>query len=400
MRDAGGPEAATPAGVVARLEHGDGSPWWSVLPPHRIGWEPYLHVIWLAALAYDPLVLAPDPPRAWVSTAILVAVFVPAYLWAWVHPGTRSAPGLVVMTVVGIVGGAFNLGAGAFLVLTSAGVGYKLPYRTATRALIGLTAGVVGAALLSDAAWPQRLAAFAPALLLVPLVGYSNVLYAGRDREHAQMLETFGDLQRLAAMEERERISRDLHDLLGQTLSVIAIKADLVKALHGVDEARARSELDDLHRAAKEALSQVREAVGSARRRSVAQEFAGAQAAFRAAGIALTTDLPATPPPPRVDAALAMIAREGLTNVLRHARARRCSARLSDAPDAWSLEIRDDGHGRIGPAGNGVRGIAERVAGIGGSFDLRGGRGVRLTVAVPYGHEVGAAAAPAREAAP
>jgi two-component system sensor histidine kinase DesK len=166
---------------------------------------------------------------------------------------------------------------------------------------------------------------------------------------------------RLAVAEERSRLARDLHDILGHSLTVITVKAELAGRLLDVDPARARSELADVERLGREALADVRQAVEGYREVTLPGELARARAALAAADI--TADLPGSADEPRGELRelFAWAVREGVTNVVRHSRARSCRVVL----DATSVAVLDDGVGPpIEASGNGLRGLRERAAAL------------------------------------
>jgi two-component system sensor histidine kinase DesK len=196
------------------------------------------------------------------------------------------------------------------------------------------------------------------------------------------------ELARMAVAEERERFARDLHDLLGHSLSVIALKAELAGRLLPDRASEAGVEIAQLEDVARGALSEVRDAVSGYRQPTLDRELAGARMALSAAGIeAEVVRAPASLDPP-IEGMLAWAVREGATNVIRHSRARHCKLTIG-----WSLadavvEVVDDGVGAAklnGDAGHGLEGLAERVAVMRGRVEagaLPGG-GYRLAVTVP-----------------
>jgi two-component system sensor histidine kinase DesK len=203
------------------------------------------------------------------------------------------------------------------------------------------------------------------------------------------------ELADLAVAEERNRIARDLHDTLGHSLSVIALKSELARRVLPADPARAADEMADVERVSREALASVRETVSGYRQPSLAIELAGARAALAAAGIAAEVE-PAPEGLPRdVDAMLGWAVREGVTNVLRHSEARSARIRILGEPSSRGVEVTDDGRGTSEPdgsealdrAGVGLAGLRERAARLGGTVEAGPlpDRGFRLLVAVPVG---------------
>jgi signal transduction histidine kinase len=214
-----------------------------------------------------------------------------------------------------------------------------------------------------------------------------GALAANVDRMSDHLGILYDQLETRAADDERLRLARDLHDLLGHGLSLITIKSQLARRLfvHGQSE-RAASEIADIERVARESLQDVRQAVDGYRQPSFTSAVAGARAALAAAGIESTVDVSAESLPTAVDATLAWAVREGVTNVIRHSGAAACSIRLTREANRASLEITDNGApAAMSAPGNGLRGLQERAAARGGHADagpLPSG-GFRVRVSVP-----------------
>ncbi len=186
---------------------------------------------------------------------------------------------------------------------------------------------------------------------------------------------------RLALDDERNRFARDLHDILGHSLTVITVKAELANRLIDVDADRARAELADLERLSRDALSDVRRAVEGYRELTLPGELSRARMALSAAEI--TAELPNTTddiPSDRREL-FAWAVREGITNVIRHSGARRCTVVLRE----HEIEVRDDGRGaEAAGAGNGLTGLRERAAALGGTVITQSlSPGFSLRVVVP-----------------
>lgn len=194
------------------------------------------------------------------------------------------------------------------------------------------------------------------------------------------------EVARLAASEERLRIARDLHDLLGHSLSLIVLKSELAGRLAESGSERAVAEIRDIESVARHALVEVRDAVTGYRRRGLSGELDGARAALEAAGTRLTIRLAGTPLPDALDELLGWAVREGVTNVIRHARATRCEIEVTLDGETATLRIVDDGQGAAsyGP-GSGLTGLTERVRAVGGTVSA-GPRpaGFALRVVVPH----------------
>jgi two-component system sensor histidine kinase DesK len=213
-----------------------------------------------------------------------------------------------------------------------------------------------------------------------------------RDRNH-ELSEARAELARSAVVAERERFARDLHDLLGHSLSVIAIKAELAGRLLSASPQKAAHEVHDVEQVARQALGEVRQAVSGYRRPTLDGELEGARVALSAAGIEAAFERTSAPLDPEIEAVLAWAVREGATNVIRHSGARRCHVTVSAGEGAAGVEVLDDGGGSAvadvssnGHAGNGIAGLAERAERLRGRLEAGrrpDGAGFRLSVSVP-----------------
>jgi two-component system sensor histidine kinase DesK len=226
----------------------------------------------------------------------------------------------------------------------------------------------------------------------ISTVGVGLLLTLMRDlrSRNQELTEARAELARTAVAAERERFARDLHDLLGHSLSVIAIKAELAGRLMPQRVEEAQGEIRDVEQVARQALREVREAVSGYRQPTLAGEMEGARIAFSAAGIIAEFERSPVTLDPDVEAVLAWAVREGATNVIRHSGASRCQVRvLAGLADA-EVEVVDDGGGCAGVSandgdGNGLIGLRERAERLRGRIDagtLPNG-GFRLSVCVP-----------------
>jgi two-component system, NarL family, sensor histidine kinase DesK len=208
-----------------------------------------------------------------------------------------------------------------------------------------------------------------------------------RDRNR-ELHDARAELARSAVVQERERFARDLHDLLGHSLSVIAIKAELARRLLPDRPDQATVEVAEVEQVARQALGEVRDAVSGYRQPTLNGELRGARMALLAAGIEADVERPAMALDPEVEAVLAWAVREGATNVIRHSGARHCTLKVSSSPEAAGVEVLDDGAGSAsanGRPGNGLAGLTERAESLRGGIEagtLPGG-GFRLAVSLP-----------------
>jgi two-component system sensor histidine kinase DesK len=226
------------------------------------------------------------------------------------------------------------------------------------------------------------------ALIGVGMIAVSRLVVTVRELRAARE-----EIARLAVAEERLRFARDLHDLLGHSLSQITLKSELAGRLlpTAPETERAAKEIRDIEDVARKSLSEVREAVAGYRQPTLDGELEGAREMLEAAGISCRIENRVGALPNATDAVLGWAVREGVTNVIRHSRAKRCQIRVAREGEEIRAEVSDDGLGseseHDGATGSGLAGLAERVAARGGDFKagpLPEG-GFRLRVSLPVG---------------
>ena len=273
----------------------------------------------------------------------------------------------------------------ALFVYVAAAAGLLLPIRVAAAVI---AAAALGVGILGVARGDHD-GAVAATVLTVVSIGTLMAAFGRVVRVNRELRETREELATLAVADERLRIARDLHDLLGHSLSVIALKSELAARLLERDPARAASELEEIQGVSREALAEVREAVKGYRGLALADSLTRARTALAAAGIDCElADAPAALPAD-VDSVLAWTVREGTTNVIRHSRARHCEIRIHADRASAALEIDDDGraNGAIGHGGSGLEGLRERAQRVHGTLEAgtrpEGGFRLRVTVPLP-----------------
>ena len=255
-------------------------------------------------------------------------------------------------------------------------------------AAVASIAAVAGSRGASGDIAPAVELALACGLIGLAALAVSQLVTANRDLALGR-----SEILRLAAAGERFRIARDLHDLLGHGLSLISLKSQLAGRLLPVEPDRAAAEVADIETVSRRALDDVRAAVASYRRPSLVRELASAQGLLGAAGIAIEIDHEAAELPRDLDEALAWSVREGATNIVRHADARRAVIRPYIDRAAVRLEVANDGipkrlmDGSAGMLGSGLDGLAERAAALGGRIEAEADAEgwYRLAVIVPLG---------------
>jgi two-component system sensor histidine kinase DesK len=297
----------------------------------------------------------------------------------WVPLATLPALALAVLAV----GAPWSFTTLFVYVVAAAGI--RLPVDQAVAVIVATLIGV-GSGLWLTGATSSDIASFE---IVILAIGAMMIAFARKIAANRELHAAREELAELAVSEERLRIARDLHDLLGHSLSVIALKSELAARLIEHDPARAAKEMDEIQTVTRGALAEVREAVQGYRRQGLADALERARTALRAAGI--ECELEQAPPelPPDVESVLAWAVREGATNVVRHSGAQRCSIRVRAEGARAAVEVEDNGPRALAPAlaGSGLAGLAERAEGVHGTLEAgarpEGGFRLRLTVPLP-----------------
>jgi two-component system sensor histidine kinase DesK len=319
------------------------------------------------------------------GAVVFVAAYITMVLTWRRHYADRILPALFVVLVA--IAAALTLsdgGSWGFLFTYCAAcagliaTGWGMAGVLACAALAGITSAVGGANGGQVIGWVASSAGIGLLVLVMRDLRIRNE-QLGRAR---------AELARLAVAEERERFARDLHDLLGHTLSVIALKAELAGRLLPDRRDEAAAEIAELETVARGALSEVRDAVSGYRQPTLDGELAGARVALSAAGIETDVVRQPTVLDPSTEGVLAWAIREGATNVIRHSGARHCELKISCNLVDAAVEVVDDGSGAAranGGGGHGLRGLGERARALNGHLEAGAapGGGYRLAVTVP-----------------
>lgn len=346
---------------------------------HRnLGWTPYAWLVYSIPFLVQTLEFRHDLPTFAGNMGAYALFLVLYFLGYWVA-GRRLVGVICAMTLLGVITVPVNTYGSTFFIYAAAMVAFIEPERPRLLHLGIYVAAVSVYGLLSD----QRAWFYIPATVFTLLVGGVNIHYAQVWVSNSRLRLAHGEIEHLAKVAERERIARDLHDVLGHTLSVIALKSELAGKLLERDPARAAQEIREVNDVARDALAQVRSAVTGYRSAGLSAEFAAMRKAFDTAGVALQVEADALTLPPAHENALALVVREASTNVLRHAHAKTCRVRLVHQNNVALLEILDDGLGGDAREGNGLLGMRERIAALGGSLVRDGRSGMRLEITLP-----------------
>ena len=333
----------------------------------RDGRMPYVWLVYLGLYIGYPFVVG-TTPWEWAAQAAGLAAFLPLYFAGYWLEGGRRLPVIAGLTVLGVALTWLNPGAPVFFVYATSFVGGARTGRAAIAWIVGIT--MVGlAASLTAGQWALFAAGFAG--VFGPIIGFVNVNAAEARRREAALRMAHDEIARLAALAERDRIAADLHDLLGHTLSVIVLKADLAARLIDRDPARAAVEVAEVSRVSREALAEVRQAVQGFQTASVLDELSRAVSVLTTAGVTVGCDREAIARvvgegvSHQAERALALILREAVTNVVRHARARHFEVTVTREGERIRLVVQDDGIGGALMDGNGLASMRRRAASVG-----------------------------------
>jgi two-component system sensor histidine kinase DesK len=337
---------------------------------------------WLVYLIFVPLPWLwkwPDTTTL-VLTGFAVAVFLPLYFVAHRMDGPRRAIVCLAITAIGIALATFPVGWTTFAIYAAAEMGRVRPSRAAVVgiALIAIVVAITGSMQNQPLLW------WLPGLLLVVITGGATISREAFDERTQALLATQEEVRRLAGTAERERITRDLHDVIGRTLTLVALKADLAGRMLDRDTEAARHEVAAIATAARAGLADVRAALAGHAGGGLAQETAASRAALRTAGVDLVLSGNPADVPEEAGGVLAMTLREAVTNVIRHADARQCRIGIATGPDDVRLIVEDDGVGLPFREGNGLTGMRQRLVAAGGRLTLTPMYpGTRLEASVP-----------------
>lgn len=348
-------------------------------------WEAIDHpAIWLAYLPlfFIPWLIKLPSPEQMIGAGVGLAVFLAIYFVSLKAAGWQLV-GLAVATLLLSFALAFTGSNWTVIAVYAAAMIAEL--RPAWRASLGVgafAAASVALALVTG----QSPFYWALGVFLMIMVGIGNISRAALQDKNRELAAAQGEVRQFAAAAERERIGRDLHDLLGRTLTLIALKADLAARLANTAPDQAADEMRDIAAAAREGLAEVRTAVSGMTGASLTREIVGSKTALAAAGIACEVEGDAEAIDPGTSAVLAMALREAVTNVIRHSGARTCRIALIQLAGGLELKVSDDGDGQAVRPGGGLAGLTSRLNAAGGDLAVAGDtRGTRLIARLPVG---------------
>ena len=350
----------------------------------RSPWKDCIHLLWSLWIFITPSFSGGYDVR-W---AVLTLLSYPIFLWLYANTfmasrriAWRYALGMAAMSLLLLrwyPAGLSYFIFGCVMLRVSAS---RLTLRGYVLQLLAMNAVFVAVAVWIG--YPPEMWIWVPAMTLIIGV-IINVERASEEKDAALAL-SHEEERKLAATAERERIGRDLHDLLGHTLSLITLKLELARKLSERDPETSRRELADAERVARSALAEVRSAVTGIRSTDLTAELASARLMLECSQVHLEYQPPPADIPPDIARGLSLILREAATNITRHAHAGCVQMLFAREAGVLQLTIADDGRGGVNEDGNGLAGMRDRVRELGGTLSIESprGHGTRLLVRVP-----------------
>ena len=343
-----------------------------------LGNQPAFYLVYLAFYFIPWLQSSPETHDV-VAIIVAMVVFLPIYFHANKQKGNKSVPHIIVMVIISIVLAPFHGTNGVFHIYAVVQAGLLRPERFAWVVVFAVSGVHLVFSLFSDQGWWNS--AFPLFMGFVIAVGV--ISSAGQMEKQKLMERTRQYDKQMAALSERERIAQDLHDVLGQTLTMVAVKTELANKLIDRDPVRAKEELDEVLEASRNALADIRETVSGMNSTSVAKELQRGKIIFKSAGIELIIKGKISPLDAASDHVIGLAIREAITNVVRHAGASKAMLSWEEIEQTIKISVSDNGSLDNFIEGSGLRGMRKRLKKIGGELLISADSGMQLTIMVP-----------------
>lgn len=357
-----------------------------ILPKrHALGLAPFLWLIYVLPFA-TWFWFQPEKGLRWLAAAGMCAFLVLYFRGFWLK-GWDLVPVLAGLIGLGLLFYSIHIVGAVFFIYA---VGFLGDFGPPKRGFLALA--VVLGLLTAEAVWlGHPLWGLLVPFLIALIVGVPTIQFTDRERVKDALIRAQAEIELLSKTAERERIARDVHDLLGHSLSMIVLKAQLAGKLLGKDAEAARREIRELEQEARNALMETRQAIRDWRQASFQDQLAQSKEMLARAGLGMEAHILAEVGPSQLEAALSLILREAVTNIVRHARASNCSVVLS-RNEELVLEIADDGIGISAVEGSGMAGMRARAESLGGKMTVQSvgrlqaqGQGTHLLFQFPLG---------------
>jgi two-component system, NarL family, sensor histidine kinase DesK len=347
------------------------------------GWAAYVWLIFFSFFFLQPILDKHTTGRDWLITILATIVFLVLYFTMFRVCKPWNYMILVCMAAMGLGLARINVGSSVFIIYTAIFLPWVIRNSKAAFAALGVLIVLVA----GDAYFFHADVGFWTTSMIVTLgAGLSNTYFAEKNRADQKLRMAHEEIEHLAKVAERERIARDLHDVLGHTLTLIAVKSTLAGKLLDKDPQKVqkvRAAIADIEKVSREAMAEIRNTLGGYRSYKVGEELQRARSVLQSAGVSVEAETGNVPLTVAQESVVALIMREAVTNVVRHAYARNCRLRVARNNGNCVLEVQDDGHGGLNALGNGVRGMRERIEALGGTFAYETSAGTSLKFEFP-----------------
>jgi two-component system sensor histidine kinase DesK len=343
-----------------------------------LGWEAYAWLIYLLPFVFTAIG-GPFTTLQKGVMAVSIVAFLPLYFGAYFVRTPHILWIVAALDALAIINNQWNSAAAVFFVYAAACIANGFTPAIAMRVLAGQVLLSTAASYAIGAEWWV----YMMSIVISTLVGSLTIQARAKEAGDAKLRMAQDEVARLAKLAERERIARDLHDLLGHTLSVVVLKSELAQKLMSRDPARALQEIAEVERISRQGLAEVREAITGYRSSGLVTEIEHLRETLTAAGIETTVLANEVPLAPAQDRALSLALREAVTNVIRHAAATKCQIRLYAKDGSALMEVQDDGRGGDAPFGNGLSGMRDRIQALGGVLRRDTAQGTRVMISLP-----------------
>jgi len=314
-----------------------------------------------------------------IAFIVALAIFIPIHFFAFSKSTPRFIGAIILTQIIGFIIAPLHGMHGVFHIYASAQAGFQRPGKRAAILLVVLALSFVILSLFVRANW------FEVALVLfIGAVTGISCMASAEEIELRKYLERTSVLDKQSAtLAERERIAADLHDLLGQTLTMVALKAEVADKFMDKDSERARREIREIRNEARAALADVRQAVSGMNTTTIEAEVNRAEQVLGAAGIefSILGTLPKVSK--HQDKVLGLAIREAVTNIVRHSKAKNAELSFVQSKDGLDISIRDNGIGGSYTLGAGLTGLKRRIENLGGSVDIDISKGAHIKLSTP-----------------
>lgn len=348
---------------------------------HNYKYLPYINLVYLMFLFF-PLFFNPRQDNIHIiATLASLVVFLPLHFMSYSSNARVAILIAATMVLLCYALMPLNYGANTYLIYGVITAAYVFKARNALIFLL-----IALALMAIQAYWLKfPLIFFAATAIMSSMLVFYTLYSRNVERSNQSLKLSQQEVQRLAQSAERERIGRDLHDVLGHTLSLIVMKSELASRLFDRDPNAAAVQIREVEKVARDALGQIRVAVAGIRLAGLEAELANARLSLMSADIQLHYQLTPVELASEVETVLALAVREAVTNIIRHSNAQRVEIELTRNKNTLQLQISDDGKNTLVTPGHGLSGMRERLELLGGRLEIDTGPhgGVRLSLSCP-----------------